>query len=106
MGWHLYLRDHRAFRRNRDGSWGWMRRGSFMREFRIVPFLETLEIKILGDGICDYDGVAEFARRYPIQGRKCGGKLRGCVDVEIDDNDEIKLANPFGRIKDDVGTYK
>lgn len=86
MGWHLYLRDYRAFRRNKDGSWGWIRMGgwSWMQP-RVLKFLQSIGIDIRGDGI------AEFARRYPIKGRRCGGKLRGCIEVKIDEFDEITI---------------
>jgi len=94
MGWHLYLRDHRAFRRNNDGSWGWIRMSgwSWMQP-RVLKLLSSLRIEITGDGTCDDDGIAEFARRYPINGRRCGGKKRGCVKVEIDEFDGLRLAN-------------
>ena len=59
----------------------------------ILKFLSSIEIEITGDGTCDDDGIAEFARRYPIKGRQCGGKLRGCLEIEIDEFDDIKLAN-------------
>ena len=73
MGWHLYLRDHRAFRQNNDGSWGWVRMSgwSWMNP-RVLRFLSSIGIEMQGDGTCDYDGIAEFARRYPIHGRRCG----------------------------------
>lgn len=90
MGWHLYLRENRVFKRNRDGGWGWIRNSSFTREFRAIPFLKTLGITIEGDGTCDHDGVAEIARRYPIKGRRCGGKRRGCIEVDVDEWGNIK----------------
>jgi hypothetical protein len=62
-------------------------------EPRVLRFLSSIGIEIQGDGTCDYDGIAEFARRYPIKGRRCGGKLRGCIEIEIDKYDEVKLAN-------------
>ena len=76
MGWHLYLRENRAFRRNADGNWGWIRKYP-----EIISYLEPLGINIRGDGTCDDDGIAEFAKRYPIKGRRCGGKLRGCLQI-------------------------
>ncbi len=87
MGWHLYLRENMAFKRNKDGRWGWIRTP------QMKPELESLGINIKGDGTCDDDGIAEFARRYPIKGRRCGGKLRGCIEVDISKNGEIKMAN-------------
>lgn len=78
MGWHLYLRENRAFKRNSDGSWGWIRR---VHRHPVEKFLLSIGITIKGDGICDYDGIAEFARRYPVKGRRCGGRLRGCVEI-------------------------
>jgi len=94
MGWHIYIRDHRTFRRNIDGGWGWVRTHtwSWMQD-PVYRFLLSIGIEIHGDGTCDYDGIAEFARRYPIRGRRCGRKLRGCIEVEIDEFDEIHLAN-------------
>jgi len=93
MGWHFYLRDYRAFRRNKDGSWGWVRMRSWSWQPGVLRFLSSIGIEISGDGTCDHDGIAEFARRYPINGRRCGGKLRGCLKIEIDEFGEIKLAN-------------
>ena len=88
MGWHLYLRDYRAFRRNKDDSWGWIR--SPQLKLEIVSFLESLGIKIEGDGTSYYDGIAEIARRYPIKkGRRCGGEYRGCLEVDVDEDGEI-----------------
>lgn len=83
MGWHLYLRENRVFRRNSNGGWGWIRR---VREnSQVMFFLSSLGISITGDGTCDDDGIAEIARRYPIKGRRCGGKLRGCIKVDVDE---------------------
>lgn len=88
MGWHIYLRDHRVFRRNNDGSWGWIRMSGWSwMQSRVLKFLRSVGIEIRDDGI------AEFARRYPIHGRCCGGRGRGCVEIEIDEFDEIRLAN-------------
>ena len=58
---------------------------------KVLKFLSSIGIEIKSDGTCDDDGIAEFARRYPIHGRCCGGKKRGCVEVEIDEFDEITL---------------
>ena len=92
MGWHLYFRDYRSVRRNQDGDWGWIRRP--WEEWHLMFFLESIGITIHGDGTCDDDGIAEFARRYPIKGRRCGGKWRGCMEVSIDQFGEITMANP------------
>jgi len=94
MGWHLYIRDHRAFRRNNDGSWGWIRMSgwSWMQP-GVLKFLASIGIKIRGDGTCADCGIAEFARRYPIKDRRCGGKLRGCLEIEIDEFGKIELPN-------------
>ena len=89
MGWHLYLRENRTFKRNQDGRWGWIRRPREHTE--TMSLLSSIGITITGDGTCDDDGIAEFARRYPIKGRRCGGKLRGCLEIEIDEFDEIKF---------------
>jgi len=60
---------------------------------RVLEFLSSIGIEIRGDGTCDDDGIAELARRYPIKGRRCGRKLRGCVEVQIDEYDKITFAN-------------
>ena len=88
MGWHIYLRDHRSFRRNKDSSWGWIRRP---KEHAVDAFLTSIGITIKGDGTCDYDGIAEFAKRYPIKGRKCGGEIRGGVEVVVDSDGNLSL---------------
>ena len=82
MGWHLYLRENRAMKRNNNGGWGWIRR---VHEHPVMKFLSSIGIIIVGDGTCDDDGIAEFAKRYPVKGRKAGDKTRGCIAVEIDD---------------------
>lgn len=89
MGWHLYLRENRTFRQNKYG-WGWIRR---IHEHPVESFLSSLGITIRGDGTCDDDGIAEFAMKYPIKGRRCGGRLRGCLKIEIDNSGEIEMAN-------------
>lgn len=91
MGWHMYLRDYRAFRRNKDGGWGWIRQRSLMWE-KLLKFLSSIEIEITGDGTRDHDGIAEFAKRWPVKGRRSGGKLRGCVEITIGACGEIRLA--------------
>ena len=91
MGWHLYLRENRAFKRNADGGWGWLRR--VKENHRVISFLAALELTISGDGTTDGDGIAEFARRFPIKGRRCGGKLRGCIEVDVGEHGEVKMAN-------------
>jgi len=92
MGWHLYLRENMAFnRRNRDGGWGWIRRPA--EDFDVIKCLWSLGIIITGDGTCDYDGIAEIVRRYPIKGRKCGGKPRGRVSVDISESLPRRIIN-------------
>lgn len=88
MGWHLYLRENRAFKLNENGSWGWI---SDFREHPVEAFLSSIGITIKGDGTCDDDGIAEFAKRYPVRGRRAGKKLRGCIEVEVDKFGEIEL---------------
>ena len=90
MGWHLYLRENRILKRNKDGGWGWIRQ---VREHPVMGFLKSIGITIRGDGTCDDDGIAAFAIRYPINGRRSGGKRRGCIEVEVDDFRKIKMAN-------------
>jgi hypothetical protein len=48
-------------------------------------------ITIKGDGTCDDDGVAELARRFPLKGKKCGGKIRGGVEINRLSNGKIEL---------------
>ena len=91
MGWHLYFRENRSFKRNKDGGWGWIRR--FREQQPVMSFLASVGITIRGDGSCDDDGIAEIAKRYPIMGRRAGGKYRGCIEVEIDEFGKIKMAN-------------
>jgi len=91
MGWHLYLRENRTFRRNSDGGWGWIKR---VHEHPVENFLLSIGITIRNDGTCDDDGIAEFAIKYPIRGRQCGGELRGCLEIEIDKSGEIEMAKP------------
>jgi hypothetical protein len=84
MGWHLYLRDNKEIqKRNRDGTWGWL--GSVHRqgENPVQQIFNELGIEIKGDGTCDYDGIAEIARRFPMLGQSVGGKPRGCAEVII-----------------------
>lgn len=88
MGWHLYLRDYRSFRRNKDGSSGWIRRP---KNHAANDFLKSIGITIKGDGTCDDDGIAEFANRYPFKGRKCGGKPRGCLEVIVNEFGGLSL---------------
>ena len=91
MGWHLYLRDYRTYRKNKDGSWGWIRR--VYEQHPVIFFLLSIGITIRGDGTCDDDGIAEFASRYPIKGRRAGRKHRGCIEVDVDEFGKIKMAN-------------
>ena len=91
MGWHLYLRDYRAFRRNQDGTWGWIRRP--WENEPVMSFLSSLNISMSWDGTCEDDGIAEFARRYPIKGRRAGGRYRGCIAVEVDEIGGIAWKN-------------
>ena len=50
---------------------------------RVIKILSSIGIEITGDGSCDDDGIAEFAKRYPIKGRRCGGQFRGCLEIEL-----------------------
>lgn len=92
MGWHLYLRESmEKNKRNLDGSWGWIRR---IKEDRAIQrFLNIIGIAIQGDGTCDYDGIAEIARRYTIPRQRIGGKPRGCIEIDIDDQGQITLTD-------------
>ncbi|KKL62239.1 hypothetical protein LCGC14_2187250, partial [marine sediment metagenome] len=45
---------------------------------------------IRGDGTCDNDGIAAFATQYPIKGHRAGGKLRGCIKVDVDEFGKIE----------------
>jgi len=80
MGWHLYLRDTPGYQeRNKDGGWGWLRKAGGAREF-----LESIGCPITGDGSMDSDGIAAFARRYPLPGKRVWRKKRGGVLVVLD----------------------
>ena len=81
MGWHLYLRENKAFETNRDGGWGWIRD---VRQQPVTDFLSSIGITITGDGTCNYDGIAQLASRYPIKGSRVGGTIRGCIEVEAE----------------------
>ncbi|GAG99174.1 unnamed protein product [marine sediment metagenome] len=91
MGWHLYLRENRVFMQNLDGGWGWIRR--VCEDSTVMALLSSIGITISGDGTCDDGGIAELARQYPVKGRRCGGKLRGCIEVEVGEFGKIEVAN-------------
>jgi hypothetical protein len=80
-GWHIYLRDSSDFRRNADGSWGWIRSRDHWLLPSIHALLATMGIVMRprGDGTCDDDGYAEFARRHPL------GDGRGGIAVVVSD---------------------
>ncbi len=91
-GWHLYLRDSKGRQqRNVDGEWGWLRGiNRYSNSYRwLHELLGTFGITLKGDGTCDYDGIAEIARRFPIPRQRIGGKPRGCIEVDVDE---------FGRV--------
>lgn len=82
IGWHLYLRESKAYqRRNADGSWGWLRLSDGGPRGRLQSILDQVGIIISGDGTMDNDGVAEIARRFPLPGKKISGKPRGCIEI-------------------------
>jgi len=82
-GWHFYLRDSkRKNQPNRDGGWGWILRPDDPLS-PIRELLDELGVVIRGDGTCDHDGIAEFARRFPMRSTT-GRRRRGCLEVEID----------------------
>lgn len=86
MGWHLYLRENRDFRRNKSGNWGWIRN---LHEHPVKDFLSSIGITIRGDGTCEDDGVAQFAAKYPAKGCKLSGKTRGCVGISVNKSGKI-----------------
>jgi len=90
VGWHLYYRDSESFQRNSDGEWGWIREPT--KDMKLIKFLSSLGITISGDGTTDRDGIAEFARRFPLKWKNSGGSMRrGGVEINIiDGNIEIK----------------
>ena len=90
-GWHLYYRESNLFKQNSDGGWGWIRRPH--ENIAITTFFSSLDIIIKGDGTCDDDGIAEFAKRFPLKGKKSGGKIRGGVEINRV-NGKIKLIKP------------
>lgn len=84
MGWHLYLRDNKEIQKlNCDGTWGWLRNVHRQGENPAQQIFDELGIEIKGDGTCDYDGIAEIARRFPLPGQMIGGKQRGCIEVVV-----------------------
>jgi hypothetical protein len=89
MGWHLYFRDSKLFKRNKDGDWGWIHRPR--ENAKLKDFLLSLGIVIRGDGTCDDDGIAKFAKMFPLNGKKCGGKVRGGVEININEKIELKI---------------
>lgn len=99
MGWHLYLRDSaEKNKRNVDGSWGWIRRPE-EDEF-VQDYLGSLGITIRGDGTCDDDGIAQFARQFPLPRQRVGGKCRGCKEViPLDQRQKSPLRNDSGQIR-------
>jgi hypothetical protein len=89
MGWHFYLRESKLKNQPNQDGWGWVRRpGNVLSPIR--DLLAELGIVISGDGTLDSDGIAEFARRYPMRS-KVGGKNRGCLEVEIDDYGHARM---------------
>jgi len=91
MGWHLYLRDSKKFQLNDDGEWGWVRR--VFENKPVMKFMASLGFPITGDGTCDDDGIAEFAKRYP-ENRVVGARQCGYPAVDVD-----KHGNIEGRIE-------
>lgn len=92
MGWHLYLRDsNKRQQRNADGSWGWIRSRD-IKWTGVQRILDELGIVIKGDGTCDYDGIAEIARRFPLGRQRVGGKPRGCVELIQCDDGSLAIA--------------
>lgn len=93
MGWHLYVRDSKGRQqRNTDGGWGWIRSiGRYPHCAEGV--LRELGIVIRGDGTCDDDGIAEIARRFPIPRQRIGGKPRGCIEVLVNEEGQLRLPN-------------
>ena len=93
MGWHLYIRESKEKQKpNADGRWGWIRHSQIVNDSNPAQaVLDELGIKIYGDGSCDYDGIAEIARRFPIPRERIGGKPRGCIEVEVDKYGNAKL---------------
>lgn len=87
-GWHLYFRDSKSVQRNNDGNWGWIRKP--YDNVAIVKFLTLLGITIRGDGTSDDDGIAKFAKRFPLKGKICGGRTRGGIEIKMV-NGQIKL---------------
>jgi hypothetical protein len=99
MGWHLYLRDNQEVqKRNHDGTWGWLRCVHRQGKNPVQHIFDELEIEIKGDGTCDYDGIAEMARRFPMPKKQTvGGRQRGCVEVDVDRYGRIALHVPLDK---------
>ena len=92
MGWYLYLRDSREMqKRNCDGTWGWLRGIHRKGENPVQRIFDKLGIEIKGDGTCDDDGIADFAKRFPIFGQIIGGRPRGCIETVVDRYGQITM---------------
>jgi len=95
MGWHLYLREHREIgRRNADNSWGWIKWTEKDGQHPARHVFDDMGIKILGDGTCDHQGVAEFAARNKFNGESIGDKSRGGIMVVVDRYGQITGSYP------------
>ncbi len=99
MGWHLYLRDNNLVHQpNKDGTWGWLRwRGKCDGKHPAHNIFSKLDIEIHGDGTCDGDGIAEFARlfRFPEKLQyedQDKPHKRGGVEVVRNEKGELVLA--------------
>lgn len=94
-GWHLYLRDDPGFqKRNADGDWGWIRGPVWpdRKGNRFVKFFqEAFGIELKGDWTCPEYGLAEFAKRFPLPGRKVWGERRGGVEVTVGEWGDLAL---------------
>ncbi len=90
MGWHLYLRETAEYQtRNADGGWGWIRHP---REGRAAEFLADIGCPVTGDGTCDGAGIQQFAKRFPLPGKKVGRRKRGGLLITI--HEETGIIRP------------
>lgn len=82
-GWHFYVRDSkRKNKRNDDGSWGWVRRLND-HSSSVKAVMGELGIRLIGDGTCDDDGIAEFVKRFPMPRQRIWGRPRGCIEINV-----------------------
>jgi hypothetical protein len=100
-GWWLYLRENPGYqKRNANGDWGWLQRRPFDLR-HAFDLLKSLGCEVTGDGTMSNppSGVAKFAKKYPLPGRRVWGKRRGGIEVVVGHYGEL---TPFSPNKDSL----